>query len=288
MPDLTQQKWRRTKIILDRLKLTERPNTFIIGTQKSGTSSLHDYLAGQEKVLTAGRKEIDFWHFEKSTQAKKWNYSIDTYNFCFPRAIRGTKRLLDSTPHYCTHPAALKRIHEFNAQSKIILLLRNPLSRMISAHNMCQNEWKSIEHHKNLGNFETRSLNNALNQELNPEIPFDSRTHPMFIPDYYSGMSMYSKIIKDVRHQFPRENILIGIFETDLLSDFSVFRDKLSSFLDIELFGDTLPQSKAAKSKPKKETLSREVIEFVQREIRETEKLLELDLTVWKNALQQP
>jgi hypothetical protein len=119
-PDLAQLDWPTQK--------KSGPDFIIAGTAKSGTSSIYHYLSRHPQVLLSHKKELDFYwqHFERG---------IDWYLAHFP-TITDRPDLItgEATPNYLRFPQVAQRIKDTFPQTKIIILLRNPVDRAISWH----------------------------------------------------------------------------------------------------------------------------------------------------------
>jgi len=105
-------------------------NLFIVGEQKCGTSSLHDYLQRVPTICTASQKELrrfngdDYLRDDAAYEAR----------FRTRRLGPNPQYLLDSTPDYCWDDRALDRLHRYNPDAKIIFLTREPKARFVSAY----------------------------------------------------------------------------------------------------------------------------------------------------------
>lgn len=103
------------------------PDFVVIGTQKSGTTSLYQYLNQHSKIKMALEKETHYFdlNYEKGT---KW------YRSLFPIVNKEKKGVIvgDNTPNYFFHPHVPERIHKLLPDAKLIVLLRNPTERAIS------------------------------------------------------------------------------------------------------------------------------------------------------------
>jgi tetratricopeptide (TPR) repeat protein len=134
------------------------PNFIIIGTVKGGTTSLYSYLTKHPLILPAIRKEIYFWNDKRS-----FDRGLDWYYSHFPEI--STNQICNSgeaSPNYLLSPHAGERLAQVFPQTKLILLLRNPIDRAVSHHYM--NVALAQEH---------RSLDIALLSELD-----FLKTHP--------------------------------------------------------------------------------------------------------------
>ncbi|MCE2884580.1 MAG: sulfotransferase domain-containing protein [Planctomycetaceae bacterium] len=113
------------------------PNLLVIGAQKCGTSSLHEYLRVQREVRMSRIKECNvLW-----TPA----WSLREYRAYFPsRAtclLGGVKRVGESSPFYLFHPAAIEGARRLDAATRdlrAIAVLRDPVGRAWSHYKHSQ------------------------------------------------------------------------------------------------------------------------------------------------------
>ena len=117
---------------------------YIIGAQKSGTTSLHKLLATNSEVEEGFRKELQIFSIYPKLNPDKFYRKSATY-------------FLDSSPYYAIHPLAPRRIarHAAGRKTKIIFVFRDPIERLIS----------HFRHNLKLG-LEQRSLAAALTDEM--------------------------------------------------------------------------------------------------------------------------
>ena len=111
--------------------LRMNPSFFIVGIQKGGTTSLYNYLIQHPQVTTALHKEIYFFN-------QFYDQGINWYkgNFPIAKTISGQKQITgEATPTYLYSRNAALRIKEFNENAKIIMILRDPVSRAYSDFN---------------------------------------------------------------------------------------------------------------------------------------------------------
>ena len=102
------------------------PEFLIIGAQKSGTTSLYNYLTQHPMVGTAFEKEVRYFnnHFDKG---------LNWYKAHFPLRIRSSQFMTgEGEPSYLPHPVAPQRVYELVPQVKLIVMLRNPVDRAFS------------------------------------------------------------------------------------------------------------------------------------------------------------
>ena len=101
------------------------PNALIIGSKKSGTTALKEMLNLHSKIQVFG--QIHF--FDKNQNYYK---GLNWYKSKFKRASCNVSILLEKTPAYFTSREAAERVSSMNHSIKLILILRNPTTRLIS------------------------------------------------------------------------------------------------------------------------------------------------------------
>jgi len=122
------------------------PTFLIIGAQKCGTTSLHEYLAEHPQVGRPSTKEIQYFT-HNSYRPPAW------YRAHFPRAGEFA-HTFESTPYTLFHPACPGRVRALLPDVKLIVLLRDPVDRALSHYN-----------HQVAGSFEALDFQTALARE---------------------------------------------------------------------------------------------------------------------------
>ena len=109
-----------------------KPNYICIGVQKGGTSSLINYLNLHPEIYMAiGEK-----HFfdRKLPHGELSDEDIKKYEESFEKT---TKPIVgEKTPSYCYLRYAIDRIYNYDKNMKLIIILREPISRAFSQYNM--------------------------------------------------------------------------------------------------------------------------------------------------------
>ena len=113
----------------------------IIGGQKCGTTALFDYMNKHPYCVGAiGKETLLFTSFYKELMEKK----VLTNYFSLRDLIKGRGSLFfEATPDNIYEEAVPARIYKYNPDIKMILLVREPVSRAISEYNMAC--WYAIE-----------------------------------------------------------------------------------------------------------------------------------------------
>jgi len=116
----------------------------IVGAQRAGTSSLYSWLCGQPSVKPALKKEIHYFdvHYNKGERWYRSHYFLQRDG-----VITG-----EASPYMLFHPLAPQRAAaDLPATTKFIVLLREPVSRVVSQY------W----HEKSTG-FESETFERAI------------------------------------------------------------------------------------------------------------------------------
>ena len=102
----------------------ERVSFLIAGAQKGGTSALFDYLGEELGLALSREKEVHFFDDDGQDWARP---DYGAYHANFPPADGRPRG--EATPIYLYWPNCLERIRAYNPAMKLIVLLREPVSR---------------------------------------------------------------------------------------------------------------------------------------------------------------
>ena len=108
-----------------------RPDFFIVGAPKCGTTAMIDYLKQHPEVFVPDRKELDF--FGRDLVFKGHRLTEEEYLGFFSRAT-AEKRAGEGSVWYLHSKTAALEIKDFSPNARIIIMLRNPLDMMYSFH----------------------------------------------------------------------------------------------------------------------------------------------------------
>lgn len=113
-----------------------RPNTFIVGAPKSGTTSLYEYLEDHPDIYMSPVKEPAFFSTDVVGGKRKRDAygDLDQYLGLFAKA-RDEKRVGEASAVYLMSEQAPRLIHAFEPSARIIVMLRNPVDVLYSLHN---------------------------------------------------------------------------------------------------------------------------------------------------------
>ncbi len=250
----------------------------VVGAQKAGTTKIFSELKKHENIHLPMQKELHLFdkdHFFNGSNLNPRGFTQIQHSFARPydnRALYG-----DITPIYMFLKPCLRRIHDTNSKTKIIVVLRSPLKRAIS-------QWK-MEYSRG---SEKRGFYDAVNYECTEF--FLHKKDPV-VSYFYRGM--YHHQIQNIRDFFPSENVLVLLFD-DLSRKPETFFQRLYKFLELK--------EKPVDHVRIRPTPIRREIEFFEKEldifkipvkirhalaedISATERLIGVDLRDWKNDL---
>jgi Sulfotransferase domain len=144
------------------------PSALIIGAQRSGTSSLFNYLARHPHVRAPVTKEVHYFdfHFRKPVL---WYRG----RFPYSRKLRAGALTFEASPYYLAHPLVPGRAARLLPEVKLIALLRNPVDRTLSHY-----------HHEVRGGRESLSFAEAIEREAERLAGEEERLGND--PEYYS------------------------------------------------------------------------------------------------------
>lgn len=178
-----------------------KPNFFIVGAAKSGTTTLYDYLKAHPEVFMPK----DDLHKEPShfSNLISWYKNPEKYFPLFNEAKPQHRWIGEASTAYLTDPAAARNIHKYDPNARIIIILRNPAERAYSMY--C---WMVQEGYEYVSSFES-ALSIEERRSLR-KIP--NFWEPQYYYNYlYFRAGLYYEQVKRYVELFP--NVLVMTFE---------------------------------------------------------------------------
>ncbi|MGA2499243.1 MAG: sulfotransferase [Tepidisphaeraceae bacterium] len=214
-----------------------RPNTFIVGAPKCGTSSLHDYLDQHPDVyMSRSIKEPNYFSPELKVNEYRRPRTLEAYLDLFS-AAGSAKRVGESSVWYLLSDQAAKNIRVFDPAARIIIMLRSPVDAAYSLHG--QFIWACNE---DILDFE-QALAAEDERRQGKRIP-DTCTSPSGL--IYTDVFSFHPQVKRYFDTFPREQVKVIIFEDFVKDTPRVYRETLE-FLGLPNFAAKLEVVNAAK-----------------------------------------
>lgn len=197
------------------------PDFLVIGAQKSGTTSLYEYLTGHPSIAPARGKGV---HYFEEHYAR----GLDWYRSRFPLRTAATLSG-EATPAYLFYPVVPERVQRDLPMVKLIAVLRNPVERAFSHYQ-----------HERATGVEELSFAAALAGEDDrlrgeeEKVRANARyvSFPLLHQSYRSR-GLYAEQIERWLRVIPRERLLILQAER-LFSDSASVMDEAVSFLGLK------------------------------------------------------
>lgn len=199
-------------------KIPPRPNFFIAGVPKAGTTSLHEYLKQHPQIFMPDYKEPNY--FVHGNGVEKW---VD-YLALFKDAT-GKKAIGESSAGYCYCEESPGWIKSVLGNVKIIILLRNPARRAFSLYG-----WMVREGYEDAPTF-AEALEREPVRLCDPAFRAQC---PQFFPDYlYFTTGLYFEQVSRYIETFGRDRVKIYLFEEFIKEPLQVCQD-VFRFLEVD------------------------------------------------------
>lgn len=172
----------------------KRPNLFLIGSMKSGTTTLHELLAEHPDICMSEPKEPCYFvdsEVLRTMWPEMWALRLweseNAYLRIFPNKP-GARYVGESSTDYSKRPkfdGVVERIARFNPDSRFVYIMRDPVDRTISHY------WHMMEHRG-----ETRAPLQAIQED-----------------PHYTEVSDYAMQLAPYIERFGRDRIYVLSFE---------------------------------------------------------------------------
>lgn len=195
-----------------------KPNLFIPGFAKCGTSSLHAMLTQHSEINGGYIKEPHTYSRSYIYNKRFAHRGSKTFESIYGDGEY--KYIIDSSTDYSVYPLALERIKGDTPEAKFIVMCRDPLDRIISHYN-----WM-VSLNFVQENFCNEIAKNSL-KVYDPADHFEG-TYKLYLEG-----SKYGKYIKILFELFGRDAILVLKYE-EVFKNWEVMRLKIAEFLGLD------------------------------------------------------
>lgn len=203
--------------------MDNKPQFFIVGAPKCGTTALYEYLKKHPQVFMP-RKEIYFFGRDftfRHTQRPDTDYYLSLFADAPPTATC----LGEASVWYLYSQTAAQEIKEFNEKAKIIIMLRRPADMLYSLHSQ-----QLYAGNENIASFEQALLaekERRKGQRLPPYIgcPYQAL--------YYSEVARYSRQVQRYLDVFGTRQVMVIVYDDFARHTADVYRAVLQ-FLEID------------------------------------------------------
>lgn len=228
---VTRQAWRQHMTA----SLRPLPSFIVIGAQKCGTTSLHDYLAQHPDIAPSRVKEVQYFDVPS-----RYAWGSDWYRSQFPLPRAGPPVLpFESTPNYLFHRDVPARMARLVPGARLIALVRHPGVRAVSGYR-----------HEVRKGRESLGLKDALLAEVDrvaPALAAGDYDSPVLRNCSYLGRGRYAEQLERFYAAFPAEQVLV-IRSEDLFAQPRRVVREITDFLGLPPMPDSvvLPRLNAA------------------------------------------
>ncbi len=198
-----------------------KPNFFIVGAPKCGTTAMNDYLAKHPEVFIPDIKEVHF--FGRDLNITKGALRDEGAYLALFTGAEGEKRLGEASVWYLYSKTAAAEIYDFNPDAKIIVMLRNPAEMLYSQHSQFLYN----------GNEDLEDFREALAAESERKAGRRVPKSAHLVDGlFYSETVRYAEQIERYFERFGQENVHIILYD-DFRADLPGTYRQLLQFLGV-------------------------------------------------------
>lgn len=193
-----------------------RPNFFIVGAPKCGTTALSKYLSEHPNIFISGVKEPHY--FAEDLPKYRHVTKESDYLSMFDGANAASHRVGEASVFYLYSKVALEKIKSFDPNARIIVMLRNPLDMVYSMHSQLL-----YTRDETIANF-AMAWSLCGKRKQGQEIPKCCRDEKLL---FYDEIGMLGAQIERLLDIFPRDQVKIIFYDDFASNTASVYQDVL-------------------------------------------------------------
>lgn len=194
----------------------KRPNFFIVGAPKCGTTALSEYLRGHPGIFISDPKEPNF--FSSDFSGLRYVRNEHAYLSLFRYASEAQSRVGEASVGYLYSQVALPAIRRFAPDARIIAIVRNPVDMAVSLHRQLL-----YARYEDEPDFETAWRLQA-ERRAGRRIPSTCRG-PAFLQ--YADACRLGQQISRLYGLFPGEQIKVILFDDFIKDTLGIYRETL-------------------------------------------------------------
>ncbi|XP_034935571.1 heparan sulfate glucosamine 3-O-sulfotransferase 1 [Chelonus insularis] len=207
------------------------PQAIIIGVRKCGTRALLEMLFLHPQIQKAAG-EVHFFDRDEN-----YERGLEWYRKKMPYSLKG-QITIEKSPSYFVTPEVPERIHAMNASIKLLLIVREPVTRAISDYTQLRTRVATTS----AATTAVTSTSVTAIEEENPRLPASSRSFEELvlrsdgsINESYRpiSISLYHNYMHRWLEVFPREQILV-VNGDQLIEDPLPQLKRIETFLGLE------------------------------------------------------
>lgn len=253
--------------------MAQRVGFVVAGAQKAGTSALHRYLSHHPELFLPSQKELHFFDDESlgwSAAGAAGQDAYQRYHSLFKDAPVGSV-WGEATPIYMYWWPSIARMWHYNPDMKLILVLRNPITRAFSHWNMERQR-----------GAEPLGFLQALQQEQDRCRGARPLQHREFS---YTSRGFYCEQLRRIWHFFPRHQTLV-LKHDDLLRQPAPCLEKVHGHLGVN--AQPFVGEEREHTLPYETTMGKGAYNWLRQlfeaEVRQLEGMLDWDCSDWLHA----
>jgi hypothetical protein len=201
-----------------------RPNLFIIGAPKAGTTSLYEYLRGHPDVYMSAVKEPAFFSPDVPPQKIRFRYDRDMNRYLELFAGATDERYVgEASTYYIYSRMAPKLIHDFDPEARVVAMLRNPVEMAWALHGQ-----RATHGREPITDFEQ-----ALAADNQPDAGGAERRQQVDKVGRYRDRARYAEQLEHWFEVFGRQGVHVIVFE-DFVADTPGEFGRLLTWLGID------------------------------------------------------
>lgn len=211
----------------------QKPNFFILGAGKSGTTSLYNYLTQHPQVFMSPVKEPSFFCDIFQVISNPIDYISLFKNASHEKAIG------EASHAYMSYPGTAGTLKAFFPNAKFIVIFRNPAERAYSLY-------KHMIYHglEWIGTFEKA----LAMEEVRVKDPVFKKKCPRYFYNYlYFRSGLYGEQLERYLEYYDKKNFLFLLFD-ELKDNHVKVISKVYEFLGVDQ--DFIPEAKIHNQKP--------------------------------------
>lgn len=239
----------------------KRPNFFVIGAAKCGTTSLTTWLNEHQNIYVCSPKEPGFFDTDLGRPNR---LSIADYERLFLNASDEHIAVGEGSTGYIRSHVAVHNILSYNSDARFIVCLRNPIDMAVSLHSQLLRE----------GTENVRSFEDAWNLQ---EQRRNGKGIPFFCDEptklQYGDVCKLGIQLERLLHVAPRERVHIVLFDDMVKSPLSTYEAVLR-FLGVPYDGRAVfPASNPSRTVPRWMSL-------LMASVRETKRIMKINVSI--------
>lgn len=180
----------------------KKPNFFIVGAPKCGTTALGEYLKTHPSIFMSTPKEPHFFSedFPRYRRVK----TLPDYEALFSGADKTQTMIGEASVFYLRSETALNLIHQYNSEARVIVMLRKPVDMVYSLHSQLL-----LSGDENVQDFAT-AWKLQERRAHGEAVPGDCR-EPAFLQ--YRDMGKIGSQLQNLLKIFPTNQVMCILFD---------------------------------------------------------------------------